>query len=362
MRLGPQISPLRPVFRERKRTGSVEVGNSWPIPPSTPPTACFTYVILDTDGTVGFDASCSTASGGTIVGWSWNFGDSTTSTTGPTVSHTYAATGSYDVELVVTDDLGAPSTVYHQTINVVVVPGLAHWWDTSVPSSITHSGGTASQIDDLVGGQHMSGGSQIPNYPGRTLAGVDVLDFVKNALPDSLRVGSTGTINIGSNSILLVAVVDKDTQASGTQMVLGKQTQAANTTGQYGLRFGSGDSDIQAILRDGNTDRTVSGTPAQVLGPQIIVQVINRESGSVTGRQNILRQNGVTLGTVTWSSGGTTGSLTTTNSSFGIGYTNGATGQFDGGWAEGRVYARSTDFTPAEVAAIESVLMSKWGL
>jgi hypothetical protein len=32
MRLGPQISPLRPIFRERKRFGSVEVGNT----PSTP--------------------------------------------------------------------------------------------------------------------------------------------------------------------------------------------------------------------------------------------------------------------------------------------------------------------------------------
>jgi len=52
----------------------------------------------------------STDSDGTIASRSWNFGDSTTSTT-TNPSHTYAAAGTYNVALTVTDNGGATNTI-----------------------------------------------------------------------------------------------------------------------------------------------------------------------------------------------------------------------------------------------------------
>ncbi len=70
---------------------------------NTPPTASFT---LDcTDLTCSF-TDTSTDSDGSVVGWTWSFGDGGTSTV-QNPSHTYAAGGTYAVTLTVTDDDGA---------------------------------------------------------------------------------------------------------------------------------------------------------------------------------------------------------------------------------------------------------------
>ncbi len=55
---------------------------------------------------ISFSSTGSSDSDGTIAGYAWNFGDGTTSTLA-NPSHTYAADGSYNVSLTVTDDLGA---------------------------------------------------------------------------------------------------------------------------------------------------------------------------------------------------------------------------------------------------------------
>ncbi|MFA6475212.1 MAG: M4 family metallopeptidase [Patescibacteria group bacterium] len=65
-----------------------------------------------------FDASKSTAIGSTIVSYDWIFDDGTTGT-GISASHTYTDPGTYDLTLVVTDDLGN-FTTDHQTITVQV--------------------------------------------------------------------------------------------------------------------------------------------------------------------------------------------------------------------------------------------------
>lgn len=77
-------------------TISVTVDN--PVP-NQPPTAAFTATC---DGmTCSFDASTSTDDAG-IVSYTWDFGDGNTGT-GVTADHTYAAPGTYTVELTVQD-------------------------------------------------------------------------------------------------------------------------------------------------------------------------------------------------------------------------------------------------------------------
>lgn len=58
---------------------------------------------------VSFDASNSSDSDGSILSYSWSFGDGSTGS-GPSSTHTYDSSGDYTVELTVTDDDGASDT------------------------------------------------------------------------------------------------------------------------------------------------------------------------------------------------------------------------------------------------------------
>jgi PKD repeat protein len=82
-----------------------------------PPVAQFA---LATNGLgVGVDASLSTDPDGTITTYAWNFGEpnsSSNTASGKAASHTYGATGTYTVTLVVTDNTGLTATSKQQAI------------------------------------------------------------------------------------------------------------------------------------------------------------------------------------------------------------------------------------------------------
>ncbi|GAB2849883.1 PKD domain-containing protein [Microbacterium insulae] len=59
---------------------------------------------------VSVDGSGSQASDGATLAYSWNWGDGSPAGSGVTASHTYAAAGTYDVTLTVTDSLGASAS------------------------------------------------------------------------------------------------------------------------------------------------------------------------------------------------------------------------------------------------------------
>ena len=85
---------------------------------NTAPTAGFTSTTSDLDAS--FDASSSADADGRVVSYAWNFGDDRTGT-GATPSHTYAAAGTYQVTLTVTDDDGATGTTT-QPVTVTAPP------------------------------------------------------------------------------------------------------------------------------------------------------------------------------------------------------------------------------------------------
>ena len=89
---------------------------------NTAPTAAFTAT--ESGLSVTFDAGGSSDGDGSVAGYAWDFGDGQTSSTGPTVTHAYAAAGTYPVTLTVTDDDGARDDVTRD-VSVEDVPGPA---------------------------------------------------------------------------------------------------------------------------------------------------------------------------------------------------------------------------------------------
>lgn len=116
---------------------------------NTPPTAAFT--VSTTILTANF-TDTSSDSDGSIVSWSWDFGDGNTSTAQNPI-HTYAANGTYTVMLTVTDDMGASgSTTQSVTVSDGSGGGTMHV--ASITTATVRSGGggnveaTITIVDD----------------------------------------------------------------------------------------------------------------------------------------------------------------------------------------------------------------------
>ena len=94
--------------------GNAEIAKSasFTIQKNKPPVADFTWLPenpFDTE-TITFNASSSYDEDGSIVGYTWQFGDGSTGT-GLTAEHKYADNGTYVVKLTVEDDKGATTSV-----------------------------------------------------------------------------------------------------------------------------------------------------------------------------------------------------------------------------------------------------------
>nr|WP_305852094.1 pre-peptidase C-terminal domain-containing protein [Aliikangiella sp. G2MR2-5] len=99
------------------------------------PTASFTNSC--TELACDFNGSASSDPDGSIASYSWNFGDGSTAS-GATTAHTYAAAGTYTVQLTVTDDKGASNS-------------------TSKSVTVTTSGGGDNVLENGVAKTNLSG-------------------------------------------------------------------------------------------------------------------------------------------------------------------------------------------------------------
>jgi PKD repeat protein len=122
------------------------------------PAANFTFTTSNL--TANF-TDTSTDPGGTISAWSWNFGDSTTSTT-RNPSHTYAAAGTYTVSLTVTDSVSSAQNTKTQQVTV----------STSTGSCLTYGSATSG-----ISNYTRWTGNQTGNYFGGGFNTVDVTSF-----------------------------------------------------------------------------------------------------------------------------------------------------------------------------------------
>lgn len=116
---------------------------------NTPPTAAFSYSA--TGLTVAFTDE-STDSDGTVVSWSWDFGDGTASDV-QHPSHTYAGDGTYTVVLTVTDDDNAPSSTSQDVMvssggdNGITLSATGYKVRGLQKADLGWSGATATDVD-----------------------------------------------------------------------------------------------------------------------------------------------------------------------------------------------------------------------
>jgi len=105
--------------------------------PLVPPTASFTYAPSAplVNESVTFNASTSFDSDGSIVSWDWAFGDGS-SGSGEVVTHAYAAAGTYNVTLTVTDDDSLTNSVL-KTVTVLPIHDIAVTSVTPSPPEVT---------------------------------------------------------------------------------------------------------------------------------------------------------------------------------------------------------------------------------
>lgn len=197
-----------------------------PPPPPMPPVAKFHALPWrQTPGqVVTFDASESYDSDGTVVSWSWDFGDGTIGE-GEIVTHTYGAEGEYRAFLTVTDSDGLTSTagsvIIISTAPIIVVPSALHtegrWTKDNIGEVVVLFGVNKGGLHESEGGRWHIGNSPIYYFDR---------DSMRNEL-DTMK-------SWGANYVRLVVAIDYWRFNMGNHREVVKEiVQYANSIGMY---------------------------------------------------------------------------------------------------------------------------------
>ncbi|MEP1740087.1 MAG: S8 family serine peptidase [Kangiellaceae bacterium] len=149
-----------------------------------------------TDLACSFDGTGSSDSDGTVVSYSWDFGDGNSATTA-TASNTYAANGTYTVSLTVTDNEGASNTS---------------------SQSVTVSDGTEPPAEMTLSGFRQKGNKEaVLNWSGLTGTNVDV--YINGSLNNSTANDGSTVYSVNRNSSYTFEVCETGSTVNCTNSI-----------------------------------------------------------------------------------------------------------------------------------------------
>jgi PKD repeat protein len=274
------------------------------------PTAAFTSscddLVCDFDGSGSFDVD------GSIVTYSWAFGDGN-SATGVTPSYTYAGPGTYDVTLIVVDDSGVTDSVTNQ----LTVTGTPNALPTAVGTSTctdlactfdgtgsTDTDGTIVSYEwDFGDGNSATGATASHTYgaAGTFAATLTVTDdrggsntvAVPTTVTDPNNVAPTASFTESCTDLtcLFDGVASDDTDGTIVSYAWDFGDGASDTVVSPSHTYGSGGTfDVTLTVTDddgSSASATQAVTVIDPTGPQCPANTVEFESGDVTGTVQI---------------------------------------------------------------------------
>ena len=149
---------------------------------------------LETGTTATFDGSASSDSEGSIVSYPWDFGDGSELADGPLVEHAFAAAGTYEVRLTVSDEQGTVGSTT-QTVTVVDPTGSVAG---SVSDFAKRNGIAGATVDCGEGGS-----ATTASDGSFTLPDVPVGDYMCTASADGYR-SETSSVTVTKDATTVV--------------------------------------------------------------------------------------------------------------------------------------------------------------
>ena len=208
-----------------------------------------------TGNAVSLSSAGSSDSDGSIASYSWDFGDGNSSTDA-NPSHTYAASGSYTVSLIVTDNQGASSTAAMGSVtvsdNAVPVANANGPYSGTAGTSISFSSAGSSDSDGSIASYSWDfgdGNSSTDANPSHSYAASGTYTATLTVTDDQGATSVAATASVTVNNALPVANANGPyTATAGTAVSLSSagSSDSDGSIASYSWDLGDGNSSTDA--------------------------------------------------------------------------------------------------------------------